>query len=298
MNDLNHQLAEWDQAAWALAAVALVLRDQGDRGTREGAAMLLGALATDLPGTSHHDRVRDAQNGARAASSLLQAAAVLADDAAGWSLMPDEILLAQGHTSAHSASAFAEGIMALPTMQERLHREGACMLDVGVGVGALAVAFCELFPALTVVGIDVFPRALRLAEQTVAESSTGGRVILREQDFGELSDVSAYDLAWVPAPFLPATALEAGTARLVDAVRPGGWVVLGHGKSSVGSVEDALTRFKTLAYGGTMLDDRQARDLLEDAGFVSVTHIPTPPGAPAITVGQAPASRQHPAGKQ
>ena len=46
--------------------------------------------------------------------------------------------------------------------------DGARTLDVGTGVAALAVAYAELFPRLTVVGIDVLPRVLALAGQTVA----------------------------------------------------------------------------------------------------------------------------------
>jgi 2-polyprenyl-3-methyl-5-hydroxy-6-metoxy-1,4-benzoquinol methylase len=289
MNDWNHHLAEWDQAAWALAAAALVLGNRGEHEANEEAIGLLAALGTDPREALQRNPVESARIGAQAASSLLQAVALLTDDTTDWAQMPDDILLAQGHASARGAGAFAAGISGLATMDERLHREDARMLDVGVGVGALAVAFCEVFPALTVVGIDVFPRALRLAEHTVAESTVADRVILREQDFGELSDTGAYDLAWVPAPFVPVAALEAGAARLVRALKPGGWVVLGHGKVSGKPVEDALTRLKTLAYGGTMLDDRQAEDLLTSSGFGSVGRIATPPGAPAITTAQAPA---------
>ena len=47
---------------------------------------------------------------------------------------------------------------------------------------------------------------------------------------------------------------------------------------------------ETLAYGGTLLDDRQAADALAHAGLVDVTTMPTPPGAPAITIGRKAAS--------
>ena len=62
------------------------------------------------------------------------------------------------------------------------------MPDVGTGVAALAVAYAELFPQLTVVGIDVMPRVLAMAEQTFAQSSVGDRIILREQDVMLLDD--------------------------------------------------------------------------------------------------------------
>ena len=64
---------------------------------------------------------------------------------------------------------------------------------------------------------------------------------------------------------------------------------MGHGKFGGDPVEDAVDRFKTVAYGGTALDDGQAAALLRDAGLDDVRSLPTPPGAPALTVGRRPA---------
>ena len=62
-----------------------------------------------------------------------------------------------------------------------------------------------------------------------------------------------------------------------------------HGKSGGTAAENALTRFKTLAYGGTPIDEAAACQLLSDAGLTSVRPLPTPPRAAAITIGQNPA---------
>ncbi len=51
-------------------------------------------------------------------------------------------------------------------------------------------------------------------------------------------------------------------------------------------MNDAVGRFKTIAYGGTALDDGEAEQLLKSAGLVDVRVVPTPPGSPAITVGR------------
>ena len=61
--------------------------------------------------------------------------------------------------------------------------------------------------------------------------------------------------------------------------------MLGHGKYVGDPVNDTLNRFKTVAYGGTALDDAQAQQALVDAGLDAVT----PLGSPAITVGRKPA---------
>jgi SAM-dependent methyltransferase len=164
------------------------------------------------------------------------------------------------------------------------------MLDVGTGVGGLAVAYAEAFPALAVVGIDVLPRVLALAGKTVAASSVADRVVLKEQDIGALDEPATYALAWLPAPFVPEAPLRAGLLQLRTALVPGGWLVIGHGKFGGHPVEDAVGRFKTVAYGGTALDDAQAAALLAEAGLEDVRNVPTPAGAPALTVGRRPAS--------
>jgi methylase of polypeptide subunit release factors len=176
----------------------------------------------------------------------------------------------------------------MPGLIEALERPGARMLDVGTGVGGLAVAAAEALPQLTVVGIDVLPRVLALAERVRAASTAADRVELRQQDVTALHEQDAYDLAWVPAPFIPEPALRPGLSAVARALRPGGWLMLGHGKYAGDPVDDALNRFKTVAYGGTALDDAGAQQSLVDAGLSSVTTVPTPFGSPAITVGRKP----------
>jgi len=160
------------------------------------------------------------------------------------------------------------------------------MLDVGTGVAAMAVAYAERYPMLTVVGLDVLPRVLELAAETVAASSAADRVVLREQNVAGLSEADTYALGWLPAPFIPEAALRSGSTRVAISLVSGGWLVLGHGKLSGDPLDVALTRFKTAAYGGTALTDSEAQSQLLEAGLECVTTIPTPPGAPGITVGR------------
>jgi len=80
-------------------------------------------------------------------------------------------------------------------------------------------------------------------------------------------------------------AFDAGLPRVVAALRPGGWLFAAHGRMGGTAAEDALTTLKTLVYGGTPLDEAEAGQVLRGAGLA-----PTPPPAPAITIGQKPAS--------
>jgi methylase of polypeptide subunit release factors len=160
------------------------------------------------------------------------------------------------------------------------------MLDVGVGVAAMAVAYCEAFPRLRVVGLDVFARALELAQRTIVEAAMVDRIELRHQDVAVLEDRDLFSLAWLPAPFVPRTAIDTGLPRVVAALVPGGWLVVGHGKLAGRGLSEALTRFQTVAFGGTALNGDQAQELLRGIGLEQVATLPTPEGAPGITVGR------------
>lgn len=224
---------------------------------------------------------------AQAAASLLQAASLVRGDTWSWADQDDEALRAQGRASARGADAFRQWTLPMLTgLEELLEAPGARMLDVGTGIAALAVAWAETFPQLTVVGLDVLPRVLAMAADTVAASSVQGRVILREQDVADLDEEDTYALAWLPAPFLPETVLREGIKRATRALVPGGWVMLGHGKFGSDPLDNAVGRFKTVVYGGTALEDEGARAMLSDAGLTEVFTQRTPPGVPALTYGR------------
>jgi hypothetical protein len=283
---LTSFLHEGDQTIWSTAALVLAL--QGSASDDQQAAARAVLKARGLEEVVGLGAQETGGLAAQAAAPLHQVAGFLLGDGQMWAGQSDEALLAQGRTSARGVAAFAQfGLPMLAGLQEAF-AEGARMLDVGTGVAAMAVAYAELFPRLTVVGIDVMPRVLGLAAQTVAASSVSDRVELREQDVGSLDEPETYAFAWLPAPFIPELALGAGVLRVAESLRPGGWLMMGHGKYGGSALEDAVGRFKTIAYGGTALDDAEAAGMLRSAGLVDVRVVPTPPGAPAITVGRKP----------
>jgi SAM-dependent methyltransferase len=279
-------LHDGDRAIWSTAALVLALQDAASEEQQAAAHAVLEASGLD--GVASLGAEEAGGLAAQAAAPVHQVAGLLRGEGQMWAAQSDEALIAQGRASARGAAGFAEfGLPMLAGLAEAF-ADGARMLDVGTGVGAMAVAYAQLFPHLTVVGIDVLPRVLALAAQTVAASSVGDRVILREQDVSSLDETETYAFAWVPAPFLPASALAAGVPRVGNSLRAGGWLMLGHGKYGGSAVNDAVGRFKTIAYGGTALNDEEAEEMLRSAGLVEVRTVPTPHGSPAISVGRRP----------
>lgn len=286
--DLLATIGAWDQAAWSLAALAVVASSDGPSDINEASLQLLRARGITVPPRQVADTAIAGQIASQAAAPLHQAAALASGHAIRWSDESDQALLEQGRASAIGARAFAELILpAMGDLESRMAAPGARMVDVGTGVGALAVAFAQAFPQLHVLGIDVLDRSLDLARQTIAASDVADRVTVCKQDVAGFTDDAGFDLAFLPAPFVPRSALEPGIRRVAAALRPGGWAFVARGRFGATPAEDALTRLKTLVYGGTPLDESEASDLLRNAGLTSVRPIPMPEGAPGITIGLA-----------
>jgi methylase of polypeptide subunit release factors len=96
-----------------------------------------------------------------------------------------------------------------PELSHVLRRPGA-FLDVGTGVGELAIEAAGSWPALRIVGIDPWEPALTLARKNLAKSGLVERVELRSQRMEQLEETATFTLAWVPGPFISA---DVGTAR-------------------------------------------------------------------------------------
>ena len=146
--------------------------------------------------------------------------------AGGWDEVDEALLQGMGRLSgaiAEQAFRVAEG--ALDGFGDRLRTDGAAFLDIGTGTAWLAIAMARTFPALRVVGIDLFEPALALARRNVAAEGLEGQVELREQDGAGLDEADTYDAIWLPLPFLRAEAIPDLLRVSWRALRPGGWVL-------------------------------------------------------------------------
>jgi SAM-dependent methyltransferase len=201
------------------------------------------------------------------------------DRAPGWTVTDPAILDGYGRGSAMIPMLIAS---AHPDLAEV-----SSFLDVGTGVGVLAVAAANVWPKATIVGIDPWEASLDRARTNVANAALETRITLRQQDLASLDDTDAFDCAWIPTFFLTEAALADGLPAIVQALRPGGWVALGLNKLASDPLTDATAALRWIRAGGTLLDPDTASKLLADAGFDAV-HTAAPPGpAPlALVLGQ------------
>ena len=167
MQALSMRLVTQAESLAALVA-RLKLDAAGERGDPEVAAQL--DRVVDLIGAT--DLCADLEERERAtvighATTMLRQAIDLIDDPVrpgGWYYTDPQILQGQGASSAIIAQLIAGA---------GIGGHDARILDIGTGVGALAVAFCRTFPDSTVVGIDTWELSLELARQNVAAAGLG-----------------------------------------------------------------------------------------------------------------------------
>ena len=204
---------------------------------------------------------------------LAQALDLVGDPSrARWDHEQASILMAQGYTSTLLASVFQRFL--IPALggdiAARLDGEGASFLDVGSGVAALSVAMCRVWPALRVVGVDPWEPALALARGHVAAAGLADRIELRAATAETLSDTAAFDLAWVPTFFIPATVLDDVVERVHAALRAGGGVILGMYARPDNPVAAAVADLRTVRQGGTMCTPAELAELAVRCGFEDV----------------------------
>jgi SAM-dependent methyltransferase len=184
------------------------------------------------------------------------------------------------------------GSAMVPTLIASAHpdlRNVTSFLDVGTGVGLLAVAAANVWPAATIVGIDPWEASLERARSNVARAALEKRITLRRVDLAGIDETDVYDCAWIPTFFLTEADLERALPAVVRAMRPGGWIVLGRMRPAPDPLGEAVTALRTTRNGGSRLDVKRAIELLEGAGCttaqVGQSSVPAPV---ELVIGQRP----------
>jgi 2-polyprenyl-3-methyl-5-hydroxy-6-metoxy-1,4-benzoquinol methylase len=212
--------------------------------------------------------------------------------AAGWYHTDPEILAAQGTPGGLLFYMLAQTLFPrLDDLLERLQRPTAIFLDVGTGVGTIAIQMCRLFPTLHVVGLEPQEAPLAEARRNITAAKLDDRIQLRAQRIEDLADREAFDLVWLPQVFLPREVLERGLGTAWAALRPGGWILLFAYSNAGMDLNAALGRLMNILWGGDPLYPEQVAELLAAADFANMQISPLLPGSiPKLIVGQRPAS--------
>jgi predicted O-methyltransferase YrrM len=210
----------------------------------------------------------------------------------GWSHTDPELLAAQGTSSEALFHTLVQTLFPrLDGLIERMQRPTGTFIDVGTGVGAIAIQMCRLFPRLHVVGLEPQDAPLAEARRNVAAAKLEERIELRAQRIEDLVDREAFDLVWLPQVFLPREVLKSGLRRAWSALRPGGWILLIAFSTPGMDLDAALMRLANVAYGGDPLYPEQVAELLADVDFARTQVFPSPAGRiPKLIVGQRPPS--------
>ena len=262
----------------ALAAIgaALRLRQANEQSHPAVQASLLGAVDALLPGGL--DGLDQQQVSAALALVTLgfEDAMELFQNPArppAWVIRDPAMLQAQGQASRQNFRKILELASDRPRLAVTLTGR---FLDVGTGVGAIALEAVEQCPSLNVVGLDIWEPALAIARANIAASPHASRIEVRSQDVTQLDESAAYSLAWLPAPFLSAPAAEMALDRLAVALAAGGYLVVGTYALPTDQTAAALAALRIVRSGGHVWDSAALEQQLRVRGFVDVETCPGP----------------------
>lgn len=216
--------------------------------------------------------------------------AMRGDLRSGWDYDNAEILEAQGRTGVAIRKAAKEMFPQLGTLEARLQAETASLLDVGTGVGVISIELCRMYPQLRAVGIDPLADALEQARKNIADAGLTERIELRQQGIEDLTDESAFDLAFFPQMFMPKEIVATGFENIHRALRPGGWCIAIAFNASLSDLDTALFRLRNVLWGGDPLSPQEVATLMQDKGFAPIQVAPEATGMFRPVLGMCPAA--------
>jgi len=204
--------------------------------------------------------------------------------APAWTIQDPAMLQAQGQASRANVRSFLSLAADRPKLAAAL---AGRFLDVGTGVGGIAIEAAEQCVGLQVVGIDIWEPALALARANVGASPHAARIEIRSQDVTLLDEPAAYSLAWLPAPFLSLPVAEMALDRLTEALAPAGYLIVGFYALPEDTVAAALAALRVTRSGGHAWDSAALEQQLSARGFVDVETCPGPPNV-TFVIGRRP----------
>ena len=188
--------------------------------------------------------------------------------APGWAHRDPELLIAQGETAGLFRLVAEHVLPSLDGLADRLRRPGARFLDVGAGVGVLTRELLLVYPEVSAVCVEPNATARAIGRERFLEDGLEDRVEFVSHGIEDLGLRDAYDLALIPQPFFTRDAFEGGLDNVLQALRPGGWlVVLTLDLPQEEPLVAASRRVRARLWGGGAVHPEQVLPRLEAAGF-------------------------------
>jgi SAM-dependent methyltransferase len=190
----------------------------------------------------------------------------------GWSHTDKDILQAQGVFSEFIAT---ECVPLFPKMKALVQKSHAKFLDVGAGVGRIALKMCELYPQLQAVAIEPIDAPFLLAQQNISASDYKDRVELRQMGVEDLTDIAIFDVIWIAQGFIPDEAFLPAIAKMKSALKPGGMILTAEfieNSMKEKTIKSGVMDFISAVYG-TIRTPSEIMALFEKNGFVNVEQV-------------------------
>ena len=149
-------------------------------------------------------------------------------------------------------------------------------LDVGTGVGGIALEAARSCPKLHVDGIDVWDPALALAAQNLNSSGLSDRVTFEKRDVRELEGAKRYTLVWLPTMFLKRLVLIQAIERIVATSLENSYIVAAVYSRPEDKVLADFAALRTLRSGGEVTEPLEVEKILRDGGYEDVESFPGP----------------------
>jgi precorrin-6B methylase 2 len=266
----------------ALAALGAELRLRQDRLDCDPQLrpLLTEAVRTLDPRWLEHEDVNDRAAALAFIRTVLRQSLDMLENPArspGWICEDSQVLQTQGQLSRIVVRGIAALANERPELAAALRQPGV-FLDVGTGVGWLAIEAARTWPALRVVGLDPWEPALELARRNRAQSEVADRVEFRPQRVEQLEETAIVNLAWLPGPFIARKTLDQALASVHRALAPGGWLIFGLAAAAEDPLEEALVRLRITRCGGHPWTPEEVTGHLRRSDFTEIeTFLPRIP---------------------